>query len=253
MPLSSVTRTSWPSVSPPAGFGKRGAHQHGIGGAINRHVDEIDLAGLVVGLAVGKAKSGLDRLEVDLVSVLLRPQKLALAYRKRHIHRILAHDDGEWAAVGADDIALGDVGAADPPGNRRDDFGIAKIDFGGLQVGLVAQDLAFCLLVRGKRLIPRDLRACALCQQVLRPRELRLGEHFRGLAACQGAFRLLDGRLEQPFLDAIEGITFLDRITLLEQHRLQEALYARPYLDAIDRFDAARQNRTSSRWTCARP
>src|ERR1700726_105305 len=41
-------------------IGKSGAHQHGIGGAIDRHVDEIDLAGLVVGRAVGKTKPGLD-------------------------------------------------------------------------------------------------------------------------------------------------------------------------------------------------
>ena len=108
------------------------------------------------GTAIGKAKPGLDRLDIDLVTGLLRSQKFALADRKRHIHRILADDDGERAAFGTDDIALGDVGLADLAGNRGADFGIAKIDFGGLEVGLVAQDLPLCLLVRGKRLISRD-------------------------------------------------------------------------------------------------
>ena len=50
-------------------------------------------------------------------------------------------------------VRLGDVGSSYTAGDRRSDIGIAKIDLRGPQGGLVAQYLAFCLLVRSDGLI----------------------------------------------------------------------------------------------------
>ena len=58
------------------------------------------------------------------------------------------------------------------------------------------------------------------------------------MAALQGAGGLLHGGLEQAFFDPVKRLAFLDEVALLEQHRLQVALYPRPDLDPVDRLDA---------------
>ena len=74
--------------------------------------------------------------------LLLHLQELALADREGHIHRVPADDHGQRAAVRADDVALGQLGAADLAGDRRGDLGVAEVDVGGLQVGIGDDDLA---------------------------------------------------------------------------------------------------------------
>src|SRR3984893_185433 len=116
----------------------RGAHQHRIGGAVDLHVDEVDFAQLVVGRSVGKSNSDLDALDVRHSVGLLGLKNVALAHRETDIHRVLADNDGQRAAVGTDDIPLGDVGAADLAGYRCRNVGVAEIDLGGLQCSFVA-------------------------------------------------------------------------------------------------------------------
>jgi hypothetical protein len=60
-----------------------------------------------------------------------------------------------------------------------------------------------------------------------------------GFAALQGALCLLDVRLEESFLDAIQRVALVDRCAFLEEHLLQEPFHPRPYFDAVDRFYAS--------------
>src|SRR5216683_4333875 len=104
-----------------------GAHQHRIGGAVDLHVDKVDFAQLVIGRSIGKSNPDLDALDVRHGAGLLGLKNVALAHWETHIHRVLADDDGQRAAVGTDDIPLGDVGAADLAGYRRRNVCVAEI------------------------------------------------------------------------------------------------------------------------------
>ena len=152
---------------------------------------------------------------------------------------VLADDERQHAAVRADDIALRHVGAADPSRDRRGDVRVTEIDLRRLQVGLVGQNRAVGLLVRGPGLVSRHLGAGLRLQQRFGTIQLERGQHLGGLAALQRPLRLFDGGLEQPLLDAVKRRAFLDDITFLETHILQKALHARNDLDAIDGFHTA--------------
>ena len=69
----------------------------------------------------------------------LRPQKIALADREGDIHRILADDGRQHAAVRTNHIALCEAGLADLAGDRRNNIGVAEIDLRGFEAGLVLQ------------------------------------------------------------------------------------------------------------------
>ncbi len=130
--------------------------------AIDGNVDKVDLAGVLVGAAVGKQQRRLDARDVDALAGLLGAQEFALADRKGHIHRILADDDGQRPALRTYNVALRDVGLANLARNRRNDFGIAEIDLGGLQIGLVDQKRTFGRFIGGKRLVAGNLGTGAL-------------------------------------------------------------------------------------------
>ncbi len=219
-------------------IGHRGADQHRVGGAIDRYVDEIDRAFLFVGRPVGKTDLDLDAIGVAEFSGQLRLQQFALADRKRHIHRILADDGREHAAVRADDVAGRDIGFADLAVDRRRDIGIAEIDVRRVQIGLIGHDGALGLLVRGKRLIAGDDSAGILVEQILRALQLDRGEHLGRFGSLQIALGLLDVGLEQSLLDAVERIALLDLVAFLEKDLVQITLDPRSDLDAIGRFDA---------------
>ena len=206
--------------------------------AIDGHVDEVDVADLVVQGAVGKPELHLDGVDIGVL-VLAGLQHVGLAHRKGHIHRVLADDERQRPGVGADHIAFGDVGPADLSGDGRVDVGVAEIDVRGVQIGFVGQDLAFGLLVGGERLVARHDSAGLSRHQLLGALELNLGERFCRLAALQGALGLLDGGLEESRLDLIERRAFLDEVALLELHVLEEALHPRHDLDAVHGLDPA--------------
>src|ERR1700722_2655789 len=99
-------------------IGKHGPHQNRVGGAIDLHIDEVDRAFQRIRGVIGKMQLGFDAADVYLPALRPRAKELSLTDRKTHIHRILADDDGEGTAVGADHVAFGDIGAADLSRNR---------------------------------------------------------------------------------------------------------------------------------------
>src|SRR5262249_26348723 len=219
--------------------GKGGADEHRIGGAIDAHVDEIDPTCLVVKRVVGEPQPHIDPGDVDLVAAFARAQEIALAHGKADVHRVLADDRRQNPALRTYDVALGHVGLADLAGDRRVDFGVAEVDLRRGEIRLVGHDRALGLLVGCLRLVPRHRGPGALRQQILCPLQLHFGQDLRRFAALERALRLLDRRLEQALLDAVERLPLLDDIAFLEQHVLEETGYPRPDLDAIDRFDPA--------------
>src|SRR6188472_730563 len=172
------------------------AHDDGVGRTIDRHVDEIDLAHLIVDRSVGKSNLDLDVLDVGRTFTLRGPQEFALAHRKGHIHRILADDGGEDTAVGPDDIALGQRRAPDLPGNRRDDVGVAEIDLGGLQVGLIGHDGALGLALRCDGFVQGFACADVLGVQLLLALAVLDRQLVLRLARFQCALGLLDRGLK---------------------------------------------------------
>ena len=151
---------------------------------------------MVVERSVGKSNSDFDALDVDLNAADMRPQKFALAYREGHVHRVLANDQGERTAVGADDIACGNIGSADFAGNWRDDIGVAKIDVRSIEIGLVSKYRTLGLLVRRKRLVARNCRSGAFCQQIFRPLQLDYSQDFGSLGALQSTLCLFNRGLK---------------------------------------------------------
>ena len=156
---------------------------------------------------------------------------------KRHIHRILADDGGQDAAVGADNVALRQAGTPDLAGDRRNDVGVAQIDLRRLQVGLIGRDGSLRLSLRGDSFVQRLAGANVLRKKILLPLSVFLRQLVLRLARFQCALRLLDGGLEQAFFDAVERCALLYQIALLEQDRLQVSLYSRPDLNSVDRLN----------------
>ena len=165
-------------------------------------------------------------------------QKLALADRKRHIHRILTDDDGERPALRGNDVPFGDIGLADLAGNRGSDAGIAEVDLRRLKIGFVDENSTLRRLIGGERLIAGNRRTRPLGQQLFRALQLDLGEYLGGLALRQFTLGLLDGRLEKSFLDTVERRPFLDELALLERDVFEIPGDAGFHLDPLDRFDA---------------
>ncbi len=214
-----------------------GAGDDGIGGAIDRHIDEIDLAHLVVNRPIRKSNPYLDAFEVGRSAGLSSLQEFALAHREGDIHRILADDRREDATVGADDITLGQSGAADLAGNRRDDVGVAKVDLRRLQVAFIGHDGALRHSFGRNGFVPCLFRGDVLCKQFVLPFPGLHRQLVLRFARLQRALGLVDRGIEQAFFDAIERRALLDHIALLEEDRLQVTLYSRPDLDAVDRLD----------------
>ena len=131
------------------------------------------------------------------------------------------------------------VGTPDLAGNWRNDVGIAEIDLRRLQVGLIGHDGPLALALGCNSFV--QLLACAYVfrKQLFLPFAVLPSELVLRFACLQRALRLLDRGLEQAFFDAIERVALLDQIALLEQDRVQVALYPRPDLHAIDCVDAA--------------
>ena len=100
-----------------------------VGGAVDRDVDEIDLAGLVVGRAVGEAQRDLDarRRRPAGRSRCARRNSRWLTGKVTYIGSWLTIER-QHAAVRSDHVALRDAGAADPAGDRRGDLGVAEVD-----------------------------------------------------------------------------------------------------------------------------
>src|SRR5256886_7139103 len=212
-----------------------GAGDDRIGRTIDRHIDEIDLAELVVNGSIRKSNLDLDVLDVGWLTA-LSLQEFALAHRERDIHRILADDCGEDAAVAANDTTFGHGGARHVGGNRCGNLGITQIDLRGRQVGLAGHDRPLRSSLRPDGLVQRHAGTDVLCAELRLPLPVFHRQLVLSFARLQCALGLLNCGFEQVFLDAVQWVALFDEIALLEQDGLQVAFYSRSNFDAVDRF-----------------
>src|SRR4051794_28738853 len=219
------------------GIGENGPDLHRIGRLVHGDIDEVDLPYGLVTRSVGKAQHHLYAGDVRRVRVLPRLHQRALAHWEQNVHRVLADDRRQRAALRGDDIALRDHCAADLAGDRRDDIGIAEIDLRRFQVGLVDQDLGGGGAVGGQRLVARDDGAAAGLHQLLGPLELNCRQQFLRLARLQRALRLVDRGLELVRFDPVERLSLLYKVAFREQHLFEEAGDAGLNIDPLDRLN----------------
>src|SRR6516225_1485262 len=161
-------------------------------------------------------------------------QKITLAHRESHIHRILADDEREVAAFRADDVSRRQIGFADFPGDGRYDIGVAQIAVRIIQFCLIRHYIACGPLVLSKGLIARSSRASALREQVRSTFQLDCSQRLCGLAPLQGTLGLLYGCLIFAFLDVIQMVAFRDFVALLEEDLFKIAFYSGLDLDPIN-------------------
>ena len=218
---------------------KAGPHEHRVGAAIHRNVDEIDLTRLVINRPIGVPDSDVDVLGVDGMATLLGAKEIALAHREGHIHRILTDNHRQSATVRTHDIALRYVCASDLTGNRRDDLSVTEIDLRREQVGFVGHDGPLCLTLGGDGFVEGLGRADIFFEELFLPFSVLHRQYVLCLAALQCALGLFDRGLEQSFLDAIERGILRDQVALREHDSLQISFHPGSDFHAIDRLDAS--------------
>ncbi len=107
--------------------------------------------------------------------LLAEGEEFTPAYGKDHIHRVLAHNRGQDAAVGRNDVSLRDLGPADLSGDGRPDVGVGKVDLGRVQVCLRLYDVCGGVFIRGFRLVALLRRPEAFLQKLFGALQLNLG------------------------------------------------------------------------------
>ena len=214
---------------------------HRVGALVDLHVDEVEPADLAVERAVGQLH--LDRHALGIVAArrafLAHRQELALRHREGHVHRVLADDGGQRAALRPDEVADREVAAADPAGDRRLDVGVAEIELGRGQVRLLPAQVGLGLAGAAGGLVqPRLGRRLLLDQLRLAP-PLDLGEVQRRLGAGDRGVDVLDLGLVGRLLDHEQQVARLDVLALGEQPLLEEALDPGAQVDLVHGLDPA--------------
>jgi hypothetical protein len=103
---------------------------------------------------------------------------------------------------------------------------------------LIGHDIAGSPLVLSKSLIACNRCAGALREQIFSALQLNCGQSLCGLASLYGALGLLYGCLVFAFLDVIEVIAFLNRVTLLEENLFKVAFHSGLDLNSVNGIDA---------------
>src|SRR5437868_7300534 len=166
-----------------------------------------------------------------------RPRELALTHRKEDIHRVLADDRRQRAALRADDVSLRDRRTTDFSGNRRGDFGVTQVYRRGVQICFIDQRLGVSSTIRRQCLIARRNGTSARLHQLIGSLILDCRQQLFCLARYQGSLRLVDSGLKQILFESIEGLPFLDNLALLEQYIFEISGNPRVNLHALDGLD----------------
>ena len=212
---------------------------------IDADIDEVEPAGLRVGGAVGEPKADHHIALIRTLRGGTTPdlQELALGHWKGDVDRVLGHDRGERAALGADQVADRVLGTADASGEWRLDLGIGQIEHRLLEGGLLALEIAARLALLGLGLVELLLGGRLPPDQLSLPVDLKIGELKRGLGAGDGGLDLVDGCLVLTLLQHEEQIAGLDLGTLLEELALKVARHPRAEVHAVDRLDPGGEGR----------
>jgi hypothetical protein len=125
---------------------------------------------------------------------------------------------------------------------------------------LIGHYIAAGALIFSEGLIARNRRAGALREQVFSALQLNCSQRLCSLAPLQGTLGLFYGCLVFAFLDVIEVIAFLDRVTFLEKNRFKVAFHSGLDLNSIDGIHAANKvarlrdllplGKDGSDWSC---
>src|SRR5687767_4991695 len=111
------------------GIGNRATQDNGVGIPGDPNIDEIELSGLPVYLAIRKPHPDLDRVEAALIAKAFPQLEYAAhRYRKRHVHRIGTDNSRQSAAGGTNDISDRNCRSTDAAIDWRSDLGIIEID-----------------------------------------------------------------------------------------------------------------------------
>ena len=138
-------------------------------------------------------------------------------------------------------MPLGDLGGADPAVDRRTDLGIAEIDLGDVELRLGTRDLRGQRTFVGDVLVYRLLLAGRRLYQVLRPRELLLGEGVLRFELSDIRLVVVDLSLERRLFELIKEIALLDLGALDEQPLFEKRRDPRDQRHPSDRLDAANE------------
>ena len=176
--------------------------------------------------------------DVDLPAAIF--QELALGHRERDEDRVLAHDGREHAAVGPDQVADAERGAADPAGDRGVNLGVAEIDLRLLERRLRLLDLPPPPSDRAaRRWSTSDFGNVVVLDQLLAALQLRRGVGAVRLGARELGPALGDDRLVRLLLDHEQEVAGANIGALLEQPLLEKSGDPRAQLDLVDGDHAA--------------
>ena len=161
---------------------------------------------------------------------------------ERRVDRI-ERDDGReqrrLARPGRDEVAFGDDGAADAPGDRRGDARELEVQFRGAQRRFDGRCLRGGLLGERGAAIELLVRDRVLGGQPFRALELGGGALNRGAGAQQLGAQAIDLGLERPRVDHEQQVAARDDRAFLEADRGDVARHARPDGDGVDGLEAA--------------
>ena len=140
------------------GIGEHRAHLHRVRPLVDRHIDEIDLAGMRVAAVVGKPDVD-DRVHRVRLPLLAELEHLALRDGKGDVDRVLPDDGRQRAGRGSDEVADRDRCPSDASRQGGPDFGIAELQLRLLQGSLLARQLTLRIALLGGLHVQALLRA----------------------------------------------------------------------------------------------
>ena len=231
----------------PGVIGENGAQRYRAGALIHRDFGKLQLARLIIGGAIFQDQLdhrliGARRLQLPAGQFALQPQQRGAGLNDVHINRVQLRDrDQQRGLVGRDQRALGHRRPAGPPGDRRDDFGITKIDFGAADRRLSGGDIRLPLLQAAHRIV-----------QILLADGVGLGKRAvavdRGLRGFHHRLIVLQSRLRAGKrgligrgIDLVQQLPGLDLITFDEGPLEDHASNLRPHLGHAEGRGAPRQ------------
>ena len=219
------------------GIGEHRANLHGVGSLVDRHIDEIDLAGMRVSAAVGKPDVD-DRVHRIGLPLLADLEHLALRDGEGHVDGVLPDDGRQRAGRGSDEVADRNRCPSDPTRQRSANFGVAELQLRLLQRSLLARQLASSIALLSGHHIQSLLRARLTLDKGGLPLDLYVCELQRRLRLLNAGIDLVDGGLVGRLLDDEQQVALLDVLAFVEQALLEEALHTRAQLHLVLRLHA---------------
>ena len=209
-----------------AWIGEHRPHQQGVGARVRGHVHVIQSSELVIARAIrqlGPSDNGMGIAPFGRDPPLFL-KEFPLADGKEDIGGVLAHQGGQNAGGGTNEIADGQACPADPSGYRGLDLGIVQVKLGRGQGGLGLFDAGLRHPMGGPQLVYLRGGHVLLPQQFLAAGILGLGILHLGQGLAEIRLTLSDDGLVLIRLDDEQDLSRRHLITLRVAPLLEEAL-----------------------------